>query len=144
MTELSAQDRIAIGETISLHGHLFDHGELDRLGELFTDDVAYDVSDVGIDTLHGIDAVRDAALDLGDGNPVAHHVTNIAVTEVEDDCVRTQCKAIVVRADGTCGSATYLDTLRRAGGGWRISHRVVRAARAPLGGAHRAPAAGDG
>jgi hypothetical protein len=36
---LTAEDRWAIGETISLHGHLFDEGELDRLDELFTADV---------------------------------------------------------------------------------------------------------
>jgi hypothetical protein len=137
LVEITTEDRLAIGETIAQHGHLFDNGELTRLDELFTDDVVYDVSDVGIEPLHGIADVRRAALELGDDNPVAHHVTNVVVTRVEDDCVRTRCKAIVVRSDGRCGSATYLDTLRRAHDGWRISHRIVLAARTPLGGAHR-------
>ena len=34
--ELHAEDRQAIGEILSLHGHLFDGGHLDRLGEIFT------------------------------------------------------------------------------------------------------------
>ena len=40
--------------TIALHGHLFDNGELDRLGELFTPDIVYDVTDAGMAPLHGI------------------------------------------------------------------------------------------
>ena len=42
--ELNAEDRQAIGEVLSLHGHLFDQGQLDRLGEIFTPDAAYDMS----------------------------------------------------------------------------------------------------
>jgi hypothetical protein len=37
-------DRIRIHELINLHGHLMDEGDFDRLGELFIDDVIYDVS----------------------------------------------------------------------------------------------------
>jgi ketosteroid isomerase-like protein len=129
---LTAEDRWAIGETISLHGHLFDEGELDRLDELFTADVVYDVTDVGMKPLHGIDEIRRATLELGAANPVAHHVTNIIITSVEGDCVRTRCKAIVVKTDGSCGSATYVDTLRRQDGRWRLSHRTVLARRTPL------------
>jgi hypothetical protein len=120
-----------------MHGHLFDNGELTRLDELFTADVVYDLADVGMAPLHGIDAIRAAALELGDGNPLAHHVTNLTVTDVGHDRVRTRCKAFVVRADGTCGSATYIDTLRRTDAGWRISHRIVLGRRVPLNGAHR-------
>jgi hypothetical protein len=130
---LTAEDRWTIGETISLHGHLFDEGHLDRLDELFTADIVYDVSDVGIEPLHGIEEIRRATLELGMANPVAHHVTNIIITSSEGDCVNTRCKAIVVKADGRCGSATYLDTLRRDDGRWRISHRTVLARRTPLG-----------
>lgn len=134
--ELAVEDRLAIEETISLHGHLFDLEEVDRLDELFTDDVVYDLTDVGMEPLHGIEAVLAAALELGDGNPIAHHVTNVVVTDVHDGLVHTRCKAIVVKADGGCGSATYVDTLRHERAGWRISHRVVLGRRTPLSGAH--------
>jgi hypothetical protein len=134
--ELSAEDRWAIAETIALHGHLFDNGELDRVHELFTPDVVYDVSDVGMKPLRGITEILRATLELGDGNPLAHHVTNLTITDVDADCVRTRCKAIVVKPGGHCGSATYIDTLRRDGGRWRISHRTVLACRTPLNGVH--------
>ncbi|WP_194922514.1 nuclear transport factor 2 family protein [Catenulispora pinisilvae] len=42
--ELNAEDRQAISEVLSLHGHLFDQGHLGRLGEIFTPDVVYDMS----------------------------------------------------------------------------------------------------
>lgn len=129
---LTTEDRCAIGETISLHGHLFDEGDLDRLDELFTADVVYDLTDVGMKPLHGIDEIRRATLELGAANPVAHHVTNIIITSVDGDCVKTRCKAIVVKTDGSCGSATYVDTLRRQDGRWRLSHRTVLARRTPL------------
>ena len=128
----TAENRCAIGETISLHGHLFDEGHLDRLEELFTADVVYDLTDVGIKPLHGIEEIRRATLELGADNPVAHHVTNIIITSEEHDCVRTRSKGIAVMANGRCGSATYVDTLRRENGRWRISHRIVLARRVPL------------
>ena len=135
--DLPTEDRLAIGETIALHGHLFDNGEITRLDELFTADVVYDVSDVGMAPLHGIAEIARAALELGDDNPLAHHVTNVTITDVEDGCVRTRCKAFVVLADGRCGSATYVDTLRREQGRWLISQRIVQARRTPLNGVHR-------
>lgn len=50
---ISPSDRFAINDLISLHGHLMDSGELDRLDELFIPDVVYDVSDLGYDPLVG-------------------------------------------------------------------------------------------
>lgn len=134
--ELTDHDRWSISETIALHGHLFDNGELDRLDELFTSDVVYDLTEVGMDPLRGISEILRAALELGDNNPLAHHVTNITITDVNSTDVRTRCKAIVVMGDGRCGTATYLDTLRRHDGRWRISHRIVKPQRTPLNGAH--------
>jgi hypothetical protein len=113
-------------------------GHLERLDELFTADVVYDVTDLGMEPLHGIDEIRRATLKLGVANPVAHHVTNIIITSVDGDCVKTRCKAIAVKTDGSCGSATYLDTLRRENGRWRLSHRAVLARRTPLSASHAA------
>ncbi|MGN5381832.1 nuclear transport factor 2 family protein [Streptomyces lasalocidi] len=128
---LGLEDRLAIGELIALHGHVVDDGQLDRMDELFTPDIVYDVSDFGQEPLVGLAAVRDAALALGDGNPVAHHVTNIVVREEADGRVRARSKGLGVRADGTCGSVTYDDVLVRTPDGWRISHRTLTARRVP-------------
>jgi hypothetical protein len=60
--ELHAEDRQAIGETLSLHGHLFDGGHLGRLGEIFTPDVVYDMSALGVETFEGIEASKGLVL----------------------------------------------------------------------------------
>jgi hypothetical protein len=137
--ELQAEDRQAIGEALSLHGHLFDGGQLDRLGEIFTPDVVYDMSAVGVGTFEGIEAIRSAALQLGAGNPVAHHVTNVVITG-DGDSVTALSKGLVLLADGTVASVSHLDTLRRQDGGWRISRRVISPQRTPLGGPRLADA----
>jgi ketosteroid isomerase-like protein len=133
---LTAEDKVAIGETVSLHGHLFDEGRLDALDTIFTPDVVYDLSELGMQPLHGIEAIRRAAVELGPGNPLAHHVTNIVVATDEQGCVTARSKGLAVLRDGRCASATYADTLRRDDRGrWRISHRIISARREPLNGA---------
>ena len=131
---LTAEDKWAIGETLALHGHLFDEGELDRLDELFTDDVVYDVSALGYDVYVGIDAIRESALALGADNPLAHIVTNVMITETGDDTATVRSKGIAILADRGAGTATYVDTVRRGPHGWRISHRRILPRRTPLGG----------
>ena len=131
---LSPDDRAALVELISLHGHVFDDGDLDRLDVLFTPSVVYDVSELGGGALRGIDAIRATALALGDGNPVGHHVTNVVVTEHGDGTVGVRSKGIGVNADGTVGSVTYEDTVVATEAGWRIDHRRVVPRRVPLNG----------
>ncbi|MFF3496160.1 hypothetical protein ACFYWS_32980 [Streptomyces sp. NPDC002795] len=77
----------------------------------------YDISDFGQPPLHGPAAIKDAALALGAGNPVAHHITNVVLTEVDADRVHALSKGIGIKADG-----------------WRIARRKVIARRVPLGG----------
>ena len=131
--ELSEQDRIEIADLINLHGHFTDAGDLDRASELFTPDATYDLDDFGLGSLHGTAAVREAALALGDANPVGHHVTNIVVTRIDDRSARVRSKGIGVMADGTAGSVGYDDVVTRQGDGWKISYRKVAARRAALG-----------
>jgi 3-phenylpropionate/cinnamic acid dioxygenase small subunit len=129
---LSLDDRVAVTDLINRHGHLCDNGELDRLHELFTADAVYDVTDLGGGVLIGPAAMRAAALALGDGNPVAHHITNIVLTETDREVVHARSKAFGVMADGSVGSLTYEDTMIWGPDGWRISRRVVRRRRRPL------------
>jgi hypothetical protein len=130
---LTAEDRLEIYELLALHGHLMDAGEFDRLGELFTEDFAYDVEAYGFGVLEGAEAFADAALALGDGNPLGHHVTNALVTGALGDGEATvRSKGIGVNADGTCGTVVYDDLVRRTGAGWRIARRTVVPRRRPL------------
>jgi ketosteroid isomerase-like protein len=115
------------------HRHLTDAGELDRLGELCTEGVVYDVGDIGHGSLVGVAAIRDAALALGQANPVGHHVTNIVITPIDGHSARVASKGIGINADGTAGSAVYHDTVTREADGWKLSHRTVIARRAALG-----------
>jgi len=124
---LTERDRIDITDLVNRHGHLVDAGELDRLDELFTPDVTYDLDDFGRGALVGIAALRAAAERTAD--PVGHHVTNIVITEVDDTEAGVRSKGIGINADGTAGSVTYQDTVRRGPDGWRISHRKVIARR---------------
>lgn len=131
---ITADDRAAISELLAMHGHLIDAGELDRLDEVLTPDAIYDVTDLGAAPLVGVAACREAALALGEGNPLGHHVTNIVITESTTGRVLAHSKGIGVNTDGTTGTVTYEDTITRSPAGWRISHRKVIARRAPLGG----------
>jgi hypothetical protein len=130
---IAPEDHIAIAELLAMHGHLCDSGELERLDEVFTVDVVYDISDFGQEPLLGVAACAAAGRALGEANPVGHHVTNIVLTEVAAGEVHARSKGIGVNADGTCGSVTYEDIVIRVEGRWRISRRTVRARRRPLG-----------
>jgi hypothetical protein len=131
---LTCEDRCVITELIALHGHLCDGGELDRLDEVFTTDVVYDVTDFGQEILTGVEACAEAGRALGDMNPVGHHVTNTLLSEQADGRVHARSKGIGVYADGRSGSLTYEDIVVRVDQGWRISRRKVLARRVPLGG----------
>jgi hypothetical protein len=129
---LSLEDRLAVHELISLHGHLMDGGEFGRMDELFCADVVYDVSAFGRGRLHGYDAITEASLAAGDANPVGHHVTNVRVVQDPDGTVRASSKAIGIYADGTAGSVVYEDVVRKEAAGWRIAYRKVIPRRTPL------------
>ena len=109
-----------------------DGGELDRLDELFSPDVVYDLEDFGFGSLQGSDAIRDAALQLGARNPLAHHVTNVVIAGDDERGVRVLSKGLAVNADGSAGSVVYDDLVRREDSGWRIAYRKVSARRVPL------------
>jgi hypothetical protein len=129
---LSADDRLAIYEVIALHAHLVDAGAFERLGEVLTADVVYDVEALGGGLLEGIDAIANAARALGDGNPLGHHVTNALVIDDDGDVATVHSKGIGVRADGTAGTVDYEDVVRRTSAGWRVARRRIIPRRRPL------------
>jgi 3-phenylpropionate/cinnamic acid dioxygenase small subunit len=131
-SKLTIDDRLMIHELIGLHGHLVDNGDFDRLDDLFTSDVVYDLRDYGGGELHGIDATVQASRALGDANPLGHHVTNVLILERDGDVVRVVSKGIGVRADGSAGSVVYQDEVRKDTVGWRIARRRVSPRTQPL------------
>jgi 3-phenylpropionate/cinnamic acid dioxygenase small subunit len=130
---ISVEDRLQIYELISLHGHLVDSGQLDNLNQVFAEDAAFDLTAFDMGIHHGLTTVRDASLALGDKNPVGHHVTNIVITEVEqDDTVHVRSKGIGIYTNATPDSAVYTDVIKRHGNGWRIVARKIAVRRKPL------------
>ncbi|MBF6465151.1 nuclear transport factor 2 family protein [Nocardia beijingensis] len=129
---LTTEDRSAITDLINLHGLLTDRGDFEGLHAVFTEGITYDVSALGGSVLVGLAAIREAAVSLGEANPVAHHVTNIVITDAENGTAHAYSKGIGIMTDGSVGSATYDDTLERTTLGWRIAHRIVRPRRVPL------------
>lgn len=129
---LAAQERLEIADLIALHGHVMDEGELDRLDELFSSDIVYDLEDFGFEQLRGVDAIRDAARSMGDRNPLAHHVTNVLVGDSTDVGVRVRSKGLAVHKDGSTGSVVYEDIVQGEAHGWRIVYRKGKARKTPL------------
>jgi hypothetical protein len=129
---LTGDDRLAIHELVSLHGHLVDACEFARLDELFTDDAVLDVEDFGLGTHRGLKRIRELVVDFSasDRNPLAHHTTNPLVSQDEAGAVRVLSKGLGVLADGRTGSAVYRDRVVKTPRGWRIAHRVITAQRA--------------
>jgi hypothetical protein len=125
LSALQVDDRFAIGDVLSLHGFIFDAGELDRIEEIFTPDVVYDMSAVGIGVFEGIETVRRAAASMAERGPLAHHVTNVLTSSDQDDVATARSKGLMLMRDGTLESVIHLDTLRRHNGQWRISHRII-------------------
>lgn len=129
---ISVEDRLAIHELLALHGHLSDAGAFDRMDEVFSPDVVYDMESFGLGSVQGLAALGDMALQLGDRNPVGHHVTNIVITPDDADTAHVLSKGIGINTDGTTGSVVYADIVRRTPEGWRIVSRKVTARRKPL------------
>ncbi|MBU2667824.1 nuclear transport factor 2 family protein [Actinoplanes bogorensis] len=129
---MNNDDRWEIGETLARAGHVIDGGHLDRLDEIFTPEVVYDLRDAGLGAFEGIEAIRTAVIRLGARNPLAHHLTNVMLEEDTDGQVTARSKGLVIMADGRLESVNHVDTLRRHDGRWRIGRRIITTQRAPV------------
>ena len=122
---LDIENRLAIYELLALYGHIIDDRQWSRIEELFTPDGIFDMSELGFPAAHGVSAIRAQWKDENAPHPLAHHGTNIVVTENSDGTVQVLSKALGVGYKGRVGSATYRDVLRKTPEGWRFEHRRV-------------------
>jgi hypothetical protein len=122
---LTVEDRLAVHELISLHGHLADDRRSDELGRLLTPDAVYDLQDYGMGVVIGLPALRRLFDDAPGEQPLGHHVTNVIVTENADGSAQVRSKGLAVMADGRAGTVVYDDHAVRTPAGWRIAHRKV-------------------
>lgn len=126
---MNAEDRMDITETLSLVGHVFDDGRLNEIETVFTADVVYDMSALGMPVIHGIDGAIEAARQMGAHGPVAHLVTNVVIGEEDGVEVIVDSKGLMVMADRSVNAVVNHDVVRREPAGWRIARRVIVPAR---------------
>jgi hypothetical protein len=120
---IEVADRLAIHELLGLYGHLIDQRRWDELDKVFTADLVYDATDFGQRVTRSLAELQ--AVWTGDPSihPLAHHATNIVVTEDADGTVRVLSKGIGVGNRGRVGSVTYHDVVVRTPDGWRLAER---------------------
>lgn len=122
---MNNDDRWDIAETLSLVGHVFDGGRLEEIGTVFTADVVYDMSALGMPVIVGIEGAREAARQLGAHGPIAHFVTNVVIVSENGDEVAVDSKGLMLMADRTVNAVVNHDVLRREPAGWRIARRLI-------------------
>lgn len=122
---ISTEDRIAIQEMLGLYGHLIDNRRWSELTLVFTEDIVFDASSFGQKVTTTYNELLDHwTSDLAQ-HPLAHHVTNIVITEDADGTVRVVSKALGVGRNGRVGSATYDDVVVKTEEGWKLAHRIA-------------------
>jgi hypothetical protein len=121
---LEIHDLLAIQQLNALYGHLVDARSFQRLGEIFSDDGAFDVTAHQAGRHEGLAAV--IAFFERATHPAAHHATNLYVYE-EAGAVRARSKYAVPSEGGRMFGGDYEDVLVRTANGWRIRERVVTA-----------------
>ena len=145
---LSVEDRLEIYELFSAYGHAVDLGAIDKFAEIFTPDGVLElrVGDgpallrEGRTYLEGVEAIQKAMADAP-AMPARpeHHVTNIVITAVDGDHVKTLSNIIgpwhrgeIFTAEhgdygytGEFFSGVYEDELLRTPEGWRITRRAI-------------------
>jgi len=124
---IDTADRLAIHELMGLYGIVIDERDWSRIDELFTDDVVYDMSELGLGLLRGKDAVLRLWRERDDLHPLAHHATNVVISATADgNSANVISKGLGVGRKGRVGSVTYRDVVRRTAVGWRIASRHAR------------------
>jgi hypothetical protein len=122
-------DILAIHQLLALYGHIIDERQWQRVGELFTPDAVYDMSDFGLGPVRGEAAIRELWSRPDAMHPLAHHATNIVISEDPDGTVRVLSKGLGLGANSRVGSVVYRDVVVRTAEGWRFAERKARVRR---------------
>jgi len=123
---MESKDYIEICNLMGRYGHIMDEcsqidGQWERLGEVFTADVQFDITSFGGPMLDGLQALID--MWAGSVHPWGHHVTNAVIEADGANGATCDTKLIIVTPDGRATSGIYRDRLVRTPDGWRINHR---------------------
>ena len=120
---LDTKDMLAIHELLALYGHIIDERAWERVGELFTEHCVYDMREFGLGVVRGAAAIGALWSGPRAAHPLAHHATNIVVSEDAEGTVRVLSKGLGVGANSRVGSVVYRDVVERTPAGWRFAAR---------------------
>ena len=123
---LEPHDILAIHELLARYGHIIDEREWQRVAELFTERTTYDMREFNLGEVRGAQAIRALWSDPQATHPLAHHATNILVSQDPDGTVRVLSKGLGVGANGRVGSVVYRDVVEKTSAGWRFLSRTAQ------------------
>ena len=116
-------DRVELHELPGRYGDAIDDRDWGRLGQIFTPDGVFDLTDLGVPLLEGLPAIK-RFMDEDAQHPKTHMMTNIYVDDT-DDGVKLFFRIVAMQSKGLMGTASYYDDVIKTDDGWRVKHRVV-------------------
>lgn len=122
---MDSAELASIQQLYSLYGYVMDDRDWPRLAEVFTPDCVFDATALGVPLMTGVAEIEQVSSTTPQA-PIAHHVTNVLVQEIDGDAATVRAKAIGIYSRGRAFSGEYRDALVRTPEGWRIKHRVNR------------------
>lgn len=120
---ITVADRLELHELPGRYGDAIDDRDWSRLDQIFTDDAVFDLTDLGIPLLDGLDAIKQF-MDEDAKHPKTHMMTNIYVDD-SDTGVKLYFRIVAMQSKGLMGTASYYDDVVKTSDGWRVLHRVV-------------------
>ena len=122
--DITAAERVEIAELLGRYGRLIDAGDWAALATIFTADAQFDITPLGArGLLEGLSAIQHHMAHAA-RHPAAHHITNVHVEALRDDCALVSSMLIAVQHDGTAASGRYADEVVRTPAGLRVRRRT--------------------
>jgi 3-phenylpropionate/cinnamic acid dioxygenase small subunit len=126
---MDSADRIELHELPGRYGDAIDDRDWDRLGQIFTEDAVFDLTDLGEPRLDGLAEIKRYMAEDAK-HPRTHLMTNIYVDEMAEG-VRLLFRIVALLPDRVVGTASYYDDVVKTADGWRVHHRVITLRRRP-------------
>lgn len=126
---ISVADRLELHELPGRYGDAIDDRDWDALDAIFTDDAVFDLTDLDVPLLEGLDEIK-RFMDEDAQHPKTHTMTNVYVDDTADG-VKLNFRIIALQSKGLAGTASYYDDVVKTEVGWRVTHRVVTLRRRP-------------
>lgn len=120
---MDAADRLELHELPGRYGDAIDDRDWERLSQIFTDDAVFDLTDLGVPLLEGLDAIK-VFMDVEAQHPRTHTMTNIYVDETREG-VKLNFRIVALLPEGRVGTASYYDDVVKTDAGWRVKHRIT-------------------